>query len=185
MSNVPFTPDSSGSGDTNISRLLLALLDLLSVTVITYATVVHFSEYNLFTERYAILLLSLLGAMAFFYSQFGVYYAQGTFARHLSTLTKGWVFSFGALLVVKFALGETEVFSRLALATLFFTGLGAQITLHTSFRLLSHQLKTQEAATPTLISGHRAAQQRDLSTSGSQPVGHESDRRCCHRLGGR
>ncbi len=138
------------SGD--LIPLALALSDGIAVTVIYYLVTTSLHR-GVFSEPYVILLLLLLGAMAFFYDRFGVYYSHSSFTRHVLTLGKAWTYSFVFLLLLGFVTKETETYSRLALGITFVAGLFAQGLIHLLFHSALGWLKRPEYSTPALVIG--------------------------------
>ncbi len=148
MLNIPQTHRAS----SKLNHLTLAIADGMAVTAIYYVTVNSIHNGH-FPEPYVVLLLLLLGTMAFFYDHFGVYYSHTSFTRHIFSLSKAWSSSFLFLLLLGFLTRETETFSRIALGIIFVTGLAAQGLIHMIFHLVLDWSKRPERTTRALIVG--------------------------------
>jgi putative colanic acid biosynthesis UDP-glucose lipid carrier transferase len=117
---------------SSISTALQAVLDGAAVMGLGYYLIQRL--IGGLTPEYTVLLLLLLGAMGVTYDQFGLYRSNSGFARKALTLFKAWTLVFAFLLVVGFAVKQTEFFSRLLLGQLYVVGYVIQLALHYGFR---------------------------------------------------
>ncbi len=92
--------------------------------------------HNGITLPYVLMTLVLLGSMAFFYDRFDIYRSYDGLSKKTWQLAKAWGLSFLALLVIGFLSKQTDVFSRIFVLSLFFSGYLLQVAVRFFVRYL-------------------------------------------------
>lgn len=147
LSNQP--PRSILKRRSSISTAMQAVLDSLAVMGLGYFLVSQ--QIGGLTAQYTVLLLLLLGGMGVAYDQFGLYRSNSGFARKALTLFKAWTLVFAFLLVVGFAIKQTESFSRMLLGQLYVAGYAVQLAMHYAFREVQLRLMRKAVAPENVL----------------------------------
>jgi putative colanic acid biosynthesis UDP-glucose lipid carrier transferase len=119
---------------SSISNTVQAGLDGIAVIGVAYWLIDY--HVGLLTAEYSIMLLLLMGVLAVVYDQQGMYRSNASFTRKAFTLFKGWTLSFAFLVMLAFAMKQSEAYSRLLVGQLYVLGFIVQLLLHMLIRWL-------------------------------------------------
>lgn len=142
---------------SSVSNTIQAGLDGLAVIGVTIGLV----EYNIgaLTYEYTILLLLLMGILAFVYDRYALYRSNANFTGKVVVLLKAWTITFLLLLLLAFLTKQLETYSRLLVGEIYVIGFVAQVMLH-AFVRVSHRaflLHTQPPENVIMIGEGRLA----------------------------
>ncbi len=126
---------------SSISNTIQAGLDGIAVTGVAWWLIVH--QIGYLTQTYVILLLLLLGTLAVVYDHFAIYRRNAGLTLKAFSLIKAWTVTFAFLFALAFLTKQSEQYSRVLLAQIFFAGLFVQLLLHVAMgaaqkKLLKH-----------------------------------------------
>lgn len=127
-------------------------MDGFAVIVIMWGLV----TYNLgeLTSNYIIMLLVLMGMMAVSYDYFGVYRNNANFTGKAIVLFKAWTFTFLGLVLMAFITKQSEAYSRLIFAEMYFVGYVVQFVFHILVRSIHHSVvKNSQQMSNVIIAG--------------------------------
>lgn len=121
---------------SSVSNTIQAGLDGLAVIGVTIGLV----EYNIgaLTYEYTILLLLLMGILAFVYDRYALYRSNTNFTGKVVVLLKAWTITFLLLLLLAFLTKQLEIYSRLLVGEIYVIGFIVQVMLH-AFVRVSHR----------------------------------------------
>ncbi|MET0065950.1 MAG: undecaprenyl-phosphate glucose phosphotransferase [Candidatus Thiodiazotropha sp.] len=138
----------------NLSTLLQALLDGLSVTILIVSLSIVVT--GTFSMPYMIFALSLLGAMSVVYDRINIYRHHGTMTKKALKLLKAWSSVFAILVVLAFLTKSSEVYSRTVALSVYFIGYVVQLTLHFSLSYFQRLSAASDFNSRALIIGSGA-----------------------------
>jgi putative colanic acid biosynthesis UDP-glucose lipid carrier transferase len=123
---------------SSTSNSIQAGLDGIAVTGLSWWLVDYHIGY--LSSDYVIMILILLGALAVVYDNYGIYRSNVGFTLKAFKLFKAWTATFAFLVAVAFLAKQSEQYSRLLVAQLFFGGLFLQLLLHAAMREVQKKL---------------------------------------------
>jgi putative colanic acid biosynthesis UDP-glucose lipid carrier transferase len=123
---------------SSTSNSIQAGLDGIAVTGLSWWLVDYHIGY--LSSDYVIMILILLGALAVVYDNYGIYRSNVGFTLKAFKLFKAWAATFAFLVAVAFLAKQSEQYSRLLVAQLFFGGLFLQLLLHAAMREVQKKL---------------------------------------------
>lgn len=117
---------------SSTSNTIQAGLDGIAVTGIAWWLVDY--HIGFLTPAYVILILLLLGGLAVVYDHYAIYRSNVGFTHKAFRLLKAWTATFAFLVAMAFLTKQSEQYSRLLVAQLFFAGFIVQLLLHVAMR---------------------------------------------------
>jgi putative colanic acid biosynthesis UDP-glucose lipid carrier transferase len=131
---------------SSASNTLQAVLDGVAVMGVSWWLIVQ--QIGYLSPGYVIMLLMLLGALAVVYDHYAIYRTNVGFTLKAFRLFKAWTAAFAFLVAMAFLTKQSEEYSRILIAQIFFAGLSAQLLLHVAMRaaqkkILKHSTQSE------------------------------------------
>jgi putative colanic acid biosysnthesis UDP-glucose lipid carrier transferase len=131
---------------SSASNTLQAVLDGVAVMGVSWWLIVQ--QIGYLSSAYVIMLLMLLGALAVVYDHYAIYRTNVGFTLKAFKLFKAWTAAFAFLVGMAFLTKQSEQYSRVLVAQIYFAGFSAQLLLHVAMRaaqkkILKHSTQTE------------------------------------------
>ncbi len=128
-----------------------ALIDGISVIGLSYFLSYHYA--GAFRVPDLLLLLSLLAAMTVVYDKIGIYRRYGGPVKKIVSLAQAWGLSLATVVIIGFATGALNHFSRAHIGALLVSGFVIQLAFHVGMDLFQRRLSRFAAKKKAIIVG--------------------------------
>lgn len=123
---------------SSISNTIQAGLDGIAVTGVAWWLIVQ--QIGYLTPTYVIFLLLLLGSLAVVYDHYAIYRRNVGLTLKAFRLLKTWTATFAFLVALAFLTKQSEQYSRVLVAQIFFVGFFVQLLLHVAMGAVQKKL---------------------------------------------
>ena len=131
---------------SSTSNTLQAALDGFAVVGVSWWLIIQ--QIGFMSPLYVIMLLLLLGALAVVYDHYAIYRTNVGLTLKAFRLFKAWTAAFAFLVAMAFLTKQSEQYSRVLIAQIFFAGFSAQLFLHVAMsvaqrKILKHSTQSE------------------------------------------
>jgi putative colanic acid biosysnthesis UDP-glucose lipid carrier transferase len=130
---------------SSISNTIQAILDGAAVIGIAYWLIDY--HIGMLTEKYLVMLLLLMGALAVVYDHYAIYRSNASLTSKALVLLKAWTVCFAFLVLMAFLTKQSAEYSRILVGEFYVLGFGAQLFLRMVMRSV-HQSILKHANEP-------------------------------------